>query len=572
MKKIIFVSMVLSLLFACEWTRPRNDPSADYVITDESDAFIAQGYYKDLDDLPRRLNFSEDGLRLVTGGGKTKKLYDFSNILKVELEFSQNDYWAQLEQNFDTEVEVPAKLTHNGEELPANVGVSFRGMTSYRMNNTPKKSFGISLDFEDEDQDISGYESLNLNSSMDDSYLRWVIYERINRKYIPALSLNYVDLYINGERWGLYVNTQQLDNDYIKEWFLSKSGTRWRAEGSDGFTPGFGKGSSSLNYLGESPSDYEPHYTIKKTALDDPWTGLIDACSVLNNTALTELEKEIGEVMDLDRTIWFLVMENIFADDDGYIFKGGMDYYLYFDPITSWLTPLEYDGNSVLGSRNLRWSPFYREDDEQLPLLNRLLSVPNIRQRYLAHMRTVLSESFNPTAMNERIDNYAAKISDYMQDDPQTSLTYAEFQSAVSTLKSNIQTRHSTLMSNAEVAVNGLDISDVQWAVNGSAWAIPSPSDPVAVTAKVSGDSTVGIVYAYLGTGVVGPFSKMKLYDDGEHGDGSANDGVYGIIVPAQPSGTRMRFYIEAISDDGIGTRTYFPARAAHDVFTWAVE
>ena len=56
-----------------------------------------------------------------------------------------------------------------------------------------------------------------------------------------------------------------------------------------------------------------------------------------------------------------------------------------------------------------------------------------------------------------------------------------------------------------------------------------------------------------------------------------ANDGVYGIIVPAQPSGTRMRFYIEAISDDGYGTRTYFPARKkgpsfCHGMYPFVVE
>ena len=44
---------------------------------------------------------------------------------------------------------------------------------------------------------------------------------------------------------------------------------------------------------------------------------------------------------------------------------------------------------------NSNWSPFYNEDDADFALINKLLSIPDIRQRYLAHFRTILLDCFD---------------------------------------------------------------------------------------------------------------------------------------------------------------------------------
>lgn len=572
MKKslLIIMSIIVAVILACDFPRQGDDED----VADESDSVIAEGYYEDLDDLPRRIQFSTDNRRLVTGPGEPRDFYDFSHIRRIEFQFSEDNWSDKLDAICGTGEEIPARLIYDGEELAANVGIRYKGSSSYDENFTEKKSFSVSIDYEDEEQRIDGFDSLNLHCEFeDDSLMKEVVYEHMNQNYAPAPDVNYVELYINGEPWGLYINTQQLDNDFIKDWFLSKKGTRWRAQANGDYAGEYTPGRSSLNYLGESPSAYETYYTLKKTYLDEPWTGLINACRVLNQTPADQLEKEINKVMDLDRTIWFLVMENVFGDNDSYTIKGSVDYYLYFEPTTGWLTPLEYDGDMFgLGTLNIRLSPLYGLNNRTLPLFNKLLNVPNIKERYLAHMRTVLKESFNPQNMNAVIDEYAAKIESYVKNETKGAVTYNRFLSAVNKLKKDIETRYTVLSTNSSVAAEGLSISDVKWLTRGDfPWASPSSSDTVTISAKVAGTPKIGIVYAYMGTGVYGPFSKMKMYDDGEHNDEKANDGIFGIIVPPQESGTRIRFYIEAVCDDSIGTRTYYPAKAEHDVFTWEV-
>ena len=52
----------------------------------------------------------------------------------------------------------------------------------------------------------------------------------------------------------------------------------------------------------------------------------------------------LNQYLDLDATLWHLAVEIIFSDDDSYINKGGMDYYIYYDLYNERILPIEYDG------------------------------------------------------------------------------------------------------------------------------------------------------------------------------------------------------------------------------------
>jgi hypothetical protein len=549
-----------------------SNDSADTEDTEQTASDVAIGVDVADSDFPMRIQYSDDGRRLVTGAGSRNPYYQISSIKRVDLIFTQSDWWNQMVSNYESETEIPATIVYNGTMLAYNVGVRFKGDTSYRQNNTEKKSFNISLDYESDVQDIDGYESLNFNCAFeDDTFVREIIYEAVNQYYIPAVANNYIDLYINGEYWGIYVNSQQVDSDLIKEWFLSKKGTRWRAEPSSNNVPNFGKGKSALNYLGASASDYEPYYTLKKTYKDDPWSDLIATCAALDNTSSTS-STDIASVLDVDRTLWFLACENVFDDEDSYIHKGGTDYYLYWEVETGRMVPLEYDGNTTMEFAYAFWSPFYNENDSNFPLLYKLLQVRKYRQRYLAHLRTILAERFNSTYMDALIDGHAVLIDSYIQADPKKMMTYAQYTNALTTLKSIIRSRYNYLMSNSEVNVSGLTISDTKWTVDGVEWAQPTSSQTVTVTATISGSQGVDHVYLYGATGVVGNFAALKMSDDGGHGDGLSGDGIYGCIIPAQSKGTRVRFYVEAVASNSAGTRTYDPPGAEHDVYVYTVE
>ncbi len=69
------------------------------------------------------------------------------------------------------------------------------------------------------------------------------------------------------------------------------------------------------------------------------------------------------------------------------------------------------------------------------------------------------------------------------------------------------------------------------------------------MTATVTDDgSVVGVVLTYdAGGGSV----EVSMLDDGAHGDGDADDGVYGEQLPAQSNGTTVTYFLTATDDHG---------------------
>ncbi|HPI07419.1 MAG TPA: CotH kinase family protein, partial [Saprospiraceae bacterium] len=378
-------------------------------------------------NLPSSMHLSTADHILYTNGQPTDGLYDEAVVRTYQLWFSQTNYWQLLTANYATHTDIPATLIVEGDTFP-EVGVRFKGQTSYSQSgSSQKKSFNITLDYVNPDQSLNGYSTINLNNCFQDaSFMREMVYLHQIRRHVPAAKAAYVHLFINGESWGLYPQVQQLDADYLEEWFFSNDGTRWRADrpaGATGGGPGgggggqWGDGTAGLNYLGSDTTEYQQYYDLKSTHKENPWDELVHVCDVLNNTPLDSLEARIKPVLDLDRTLWFLASEIAFSDDDSYVYKGKMDYYLYWDPETNRITPLEFDGNSVMTSNATNWGPFYNANKVNYPLLNRLLAVPSIRQRYLAHFRTILQDVLNPDLVNPLIDQYDALISAGIQAD-----------------------------------------------------------------------------------------------------------------------------------------------------------
>lgn len=526
-------------------------------------------------DLPDEMRVSADGQMLESGGFYTSKLYQENVIETVYLDFPQPDYWTQLTNNYNSKTPIEATLRYKDKVLE-QVGVRFRGMTSYSRADR-KKSFDIDLEWKIDGQDINGYNSLKLNNGYEDqSAMREVLYSNLARKNIPSAKANFVNLIVNGENFGVYANVQKLNKDHAKEWFLDNEATRWRAEaptaGGGGFGGGFGggggifgAGTSTLNDLGANGSSYQNAYTLKHSNVTDPWQDLANAAHTMGVASPTYLIDELSQYMDIDAALWFIASENIFTDDDSYINKGGMDYYVYFDVATGRIVPIEYDGNSAMSTQlATSWAPLHKINDTQFPLMNKLLNIPELRQRYLAHYRTIIEESLNPTIAHAKIDQYAQLIDTYIAAPAVRLYTYQQYQSGVQTLKTFFTTRQQFLLNHADVRAPVITIADVVDSVNGQASVRPTATQTVDVSARVTGDTAIRGVNLYYGAGLMGGFSKVAMT--------SAGNGTYRGVIPAFARGTYVRYYIEAVANNTAGSVTYSPKGAEHDVYVYQVQ
>ncbi|MCK5135997.1 MAG: lamin tail domain-containing protein [Bacteroidales bacterium] len=196
------------------------------------------------------------------------------------------------------------------------------------------------------------------------------------------------------------------------------------------------------------------------------------------------------------------------------------------------------------------------------PLLNRLLQIPGIRQRYIAHAKTILEDSFNDTVPIGLIDNLAALIDEKVRLDPKTFTTYGRFRVSVDTLKGFIEQREHFIKSDDEMSGVSPVIENTKFAVNNVDWEVPDADEPVVVTTNATHPSGIKEMNLFYGTGFFGNFEKVQM-----EGNGS----IYTARLEGFNPGDYVRFYIEAVASDGIGSRSYSPAGAEHDVFLFRV-
>ena len=189
-------------------------------------------------NLPTEVKITQDG-RLQYGGNPTEGFYNTGEVNKLEITLTEPNWFQLLDGSGgpggNAGQTLIGTLTFNDTLVLDSVLVSIKGQTSDNQNNSEKKSFKIEID-ELKDQDLLGYDNLNLNCAFQDhSSMREVLYYDISRSFAPALKGSFVDLYINGQSWGPYNNIQQIEGVYIKEWFTDNDGTRWRAVSPNGF-------------------------------------------------------------------------------------------------------------------------------------------------------------------------------------------------------------------------------------------------------------------------------------------------------------------------------------------------
>ena len=530
-------------------------------------------------NLPTEWHWSSDGRTLYTGGQADQGFYHPDSIRSVYLTFPQSNYWTLLGQNYASETNLLASMTVAGQTLDS-VGVRFRGNTSYStIGSSQKKSFGIEMDWLRPGQDVMGFRNLKFNNAHGDAtFMREVLYNQSARRHTPIAKGNFVRLFLNGQDWGIYDNVQDVDKEFLEEWFLSNDGPRFRATtGVSGGAPGggWGDGTAGMNFLGLDTNLYKQYYSLKSSDIALTWEALVQACRTLSQVPSAPSDST-RRYLDIDRILWHLAVENIFADDDSYIMKGKMDYMVYYEPESGRTFPLEYDGNSSFLSNaatSSNWGPFKNVTNVNYPLLNKLLNVPEWRQRYLAHYRTILAETFNPTQLHPVIDTMNARIAALVAADTKKLYTTASYTSGVTSLKTFVTNRYNYLRTQTEVAQQGPVVLGLDQYDSLGRWnEAPLPGARVLVRAQVSNPAMVQALRLYYATGWVGNFGRVNMQDDGMSGDSLAGDGIYGAYLPGQAPQTVVRYYVEAVATNTAQSVTYYPPGAEHDVMVYRTQ
>jgi hypothetical protein len=398
---------------------------------------------------------------------KDQPLYDPTVLRTLFLQFENADWEQELTAFNNTDVEVPAVVTVDGK-LYKDVGIHFRGMSSFMMvPEGSKRSLNLSFDFVNENQNLGGYRTLNLlNVNSDPTFVRAMLYSEIARAYFPAPKTNYMRVVINGESWGVYINTEQFNKDFLRDYFKTDKGARWKVPGSPG-------GRGGMEYWGDDPAGYKRTYEIKTK--DDPkaWADLIRMFKVLNETPPDKLEAALSPLLDIDATLKFLAVDVALVNTDGYWTRGS-DYSIYQD-VKGQFHVVPHDMNEALlneGGRGGRGpggpppdfargfppdgsggpppdmgrrggrgfgpggggpdlDPLIGLNDTSKPLRSKLLAVPALRARYVAHVRDIAERWLDWKKLGPLAKSYQAVIADEVKLDTRKLYSTEAFESGL---------------------------------------------------------------------------------------------------------------------------------------------
>jgi len=384
-------------------------------------------------------------------------LYDPDTLRTIFLEFEHGDWEQELAAFYHTDVQVHATVSMDGK-IYRDVGVSFRGNNSFTaVPEGLKRPLSLSIDSV-HDQDLLGHRSLNLlNSNQDPTFLRSVLFLDVARDYIPAVKANFVRVVINGESWGVYVNQQTFSKEFLQEDFKTTQGTRWKSPNNS-----VGGG---FSYLGEDVALYRRWYEIKGADNLDAWTVLIQATKILNETPVSDLERALEPVIDVDEALRYLALDVALVNNDGY-WRDGSDFNLYLNDKGRFLFTL-HDANEGFrtggrGGGAAQPDPLTTLDDPNKALRQKLLAVPELRRRYLAYVGDIADKWLDWKRLGPLVERYERLIADDVSRDTRKLDSTEAFRAGIygapdgtppsaSTIKGFADLRRAAILSHPEV-------------------------------------------------------------------------------------------------------------------------
>jgi hypothetical protein len=241
---------------------------------------------------------------------------------------------------------------------------------------------------------------------------------------------------INGESWGIYANQQAFNRDFLRDFYDTTKGARWKVPGSP-------RGRGGLAYLGESVAPYRRLYEIKTK--DDPkaWADLIHLTKVLSETPPRALEAALAPILDVDGALKFLALDVALINNDGYWLRAS-DYSIYEDPtgrfhviphdFNEGLNAIEwgFGGMSGPGARpgTYELDPLIGLDDDVKVLRSKLLAVPALRARYLGYVRDIAERWLDWKKLGPLVTRYQALIASDVKTDTHKIYGFDEFDAA----------------------------------------------------------------------------------------------------------------------------------------------
>lgn len=251
------------------------------------------------------------------------------------------------EENWYSNHEYPATFVwvdSEGADTLTDIGFRFRGNTA---RAKIKKSFKVSFNTFISGRRYYGLKKLNLNAETNDpSMLRSNAAWRMYRDHgVAASRSNHVEVYINGDYYGLYQNCEHINDDWVDERFGDDEGNLYKCSYP-----------ANLQYLSNNPDSYKLTppwsdtrvYELKTNEELDDYSDLAAFIAYLNQASPSDFACGFDAHFNVYAYLKILAIDVLTGNWDGYLHNQN-NFYLYHHPRTDRFEYLPYDLDNTWG-------------------------------------------------------------------------------------------------------------------------------------------------------------------------------------------------------------------------------
>lgn len=313
---------------------------------------------------------------LAESGNSEGAIFKKDEIGVVNIEIDEAEFQDILDNAMDEEYK-QATVTYNDQEI-AYTGVRAKGnssLTSVANSDSDRYSFKLKFN-EYVDQDLKGYTKINLNNSFaDPSYMReFLTYEVLEEMGLPTPNYSYVNLFVNGELYGLYLAIENIEEPYLERHFGSSNGNLFKAD-------------TGANL------QWQDGMSIEETNLEQK-VGLENDTNLLHFIKALSAGEGVEEYFDVDSYLRYLAVSTVMANMDSYQGMMSHNYFLY--ELNGKFTFLAWDHNMSIGGMGDNQEQIELLLDEptvgavdQFPLVSYVLNNKTYKEAYYGYVEEV---------------------------------------------------------------------------------------------------------------------------------------------------------------------------------------
>ena len=354
-----------------------------------------------------------------------KEIFEKDKVIDVEIDIDEADL-ADMRDYARNEEYHAADITVDGVKVE-NVGIRTKGnmtLNSVTSSDSDKYSYRVKFDKYVKNQTLLGLDELCLNDGYSDaSYMR----EYLHYEILRALGMNvpetvFCNVSINGEAAGFYLAVEGLDDTFLEENF-----------GENYKNGNFCKMDEGASLAYKENENYS--YADLKVGNDTDLSSFKEFVKKLNDVTTGE-KGDIESFLNVDSALKYIASNTVLCNYDSYNGNMHHNYYLYEDEngvftVVPWDFNMSFGGfggggnDATIGIDE----PIASGNIEDLPLINKLLSVDEYKEKYYGYIQEMMDMLEN---FEERVNEIKSVIKPYVEKDVAAGgfYTLEEFETA----------------------------------------------------------------------------------------------------------------------------------------------